>query len=45
MTAGWRSLLLWSAGALVVALTLVTFVLWGKYGAAYLIDLVETYCM
>jgi len=42
MTAGWRSLLLWSAGALLVALTATTFVLWGKNGAAYLIDFVQT---
>jgi hypothetical protein len=45
MTAGWRSLLLWSAGALLVALTATTFVLWGKNGAAYLIDFVQTYCL
>jgi hypothetical protein len=44
MTAGWRSLLLWSAGALLIALTLVTFIFWGRNGAAYLVDLVETYC-
>lgn len=44
MTAGWRSLLLWSAAALVVAVTAVSFVLWGRNGAAYLVDLVETYC-
>ena len=45
MTAGWRSLLLWSAGALLVALIGVTFVLWGLNGTAYLVDLFEAYCM
>ena len=45
MTDAWRSLLLWSAGALAVALTLVSFVLWGRNGAAYLVDLVQTYCL
>jgi hypothetical protein len=45
MMAGWRSLLLWGAAALVVAIVAVTFVLWGTNGAAYLVDLVETYCL
>ena len=45
MSAGWRTLLLWSAGALVVALSAVSFVMWGRHGAAYLVDLVETYCL
>ncbi len=44
MSTGWRSLLLWSVAALVIAATAVSFVLWGKNGAAYLVDLVETYC-
>jgi hypothetical protein len=42
---GWRSFTLWSAVVLVVALTIVSFLLWGKNGAAYLVDLVETYCL
>jgi hypothetical protein len=45
MTAGWRSLALWSVVALVVALTAVSFVMWGRNGAAYLVDLVATYCL
>lgn len=44
MSAGWRSLLLWSVAALVIAATAVSFLLWGRNGAAYLVDLVETYC-
>ncbi|MBS0540503.1 MAG: hypothetical protein JSR47_17185 [Proteobacteria bacterium] len=44
MTAGWRSLLLWSAVATIVALIGVSFVLWGLNGPAYLIDLFEAYC-
>ncbi|SJZ96027.1 hypothetical protein SAMN02745126_03062 [Enhydrobacter aerosaccus] len=44
MTAGWRSLLLWGVAALAVAATAVSFVLWGRNGAAYLVDMVETYC-
>ncbi|MBS0221734.1 MAG: hypothetical protein JSR91_13425 [Proteobacteria bacterium] len=45
MMASWRSLILWSVAALVVAATAVSFVLWGTHGAAYLIDMVETYCL
>ncbi len=44
MTAG-RSFLLWSAVVLVVAASGVSFLLWGRNGAAYLVDLVETYCL
>jgi MFS family permease len=44
MTDGWRSLILWSLAALVVAATAVSFVLWGRNGAAYLVDMVQTYC-
>ena len=42
--AGWRSALLWSAAALVVAATAVSFVLWGVNGPAYLVDLIAAYC-
>jgi hypothetical protein len=45
MTAGWRAFALWSAGALVVALIGVSFILWGLNGPAYLVDLIETYCL
>jgi hypothetical protein len=41
---GWRALLLWGAGALVVVLIAVTFLLWGLNGSAYLIDMFEAYC-
>ena len=41
---GWRSALLWSAAALFVAATAVSFVLWGVNGPAYLVSLIETYC-
>jgi hypothetical protein len=44
VTEGWHRLLLWGAAALVAALTAVTFVLWATNGAAYLVDLVQTYC-
>ena len=45
MTKGWRALVLWSALALVVILIGVSFVLWGLNGPAYLVDLIETYCL
>jgi hypothetical protein len=45
MIAGWRALLLWGAVALVVVLTGLSFVLWGLNGPAYLIDLIEAYCL
>jgi hypothetical protein len=45
MIGGWRSLLLWSVAALFVVLTALSFVMWGRHGAAYLVDLVETYCL
>jgi hypothetical protein len=45
MTRGWRSLLLWSAGALLVAAVAVTFVLWGTNGPAYLVDMIAAYCL
>ena len=45
MTNSWHSLLLWSTGALVVALIAVSFVLWGLNGPAYLVDLIAAYCL
>jgi hypothetical protein len=45
MSRSWRSLLLWGAVSLVVAATVVSFVLWGLNGPAYLVDLIETYCL
>ncbi len=44
MTQGWGTLLLWGAAALVVAVMIVSFVLWGLNGPAYLADLIATYC-
>jgi len=46
MTIGnWRSLILWSLAALIVTATIVSFVLWGVNGPAYLVDLIQTYCL
>ena len=49
MTAGptvsWRALLLWGLASLVVAATVVSFVLWGLNGPAYLVDLIAAYCL
>jgi anti-sigma-K factor RskA len=45
VTRGWRSLLVWSAAALLAAATAVTFVFWGTNGPAYIVDLVAAYCL
>jgi anti-sigma-K factor RskA len=45
MTSGWRSLLAWSAAALLAVVTAVTFVLWGTNGPAYIVDLIAAYCL
>ena len=45
MTTGWRSLLLWGFASLIVALSLMSFVLWGVNGPAYLVDLIAAYCL
>ena len=45
MTGAWRSLMAWSAAALLVAVIAVTFVLWGAIGPAYLVDLIAAYCL
>ena len=45
MTRGWRPLLAWGAVALLVALTAISFVLWGTNGPAYIVDLVAAYCL
>jgi hypothetical protein len=45
MTRGWRGLLGWGAIALLFALTGLSFVLWGKNGPAYIVDLVAAYCL
>ena len=41
----WRPLLLWGLASLVVAATVVSFVLWGLNGPAYLVDLITAYCL
>ena len=41
---GWRSAALWGAGALVVSVVAVSFVMWGLNGPAYLVDLIAAYC-
>lgn len=49
MTAGqtlsWRPVLLWGLASLVAAATVVSFVLWGLNGPAYLVDLIAAYCL
>lgn len=45
MTRGWRSLVAWSAIALLVAATAVTFVLWGTNGPSYIVDMIAAYCL
>ena len=45
MSLSCRSFLLWSAASLVVAATVVSFVLWGLNGPAYLVDLIAAYCL
>ena len=45
MSAGWQSLLLWGLASLVVAATVVSFILWGLNGPAYLVDLIAAYCL
>lgn len=44
MIGGWRSALLWGAAALVVAVTALSFLMWGLNGPAYLLSLIQTYC-
>ena len=45
MNADWRSLVLWSAVALILTAIAVSFLMWGLNGPAYLVDLIETYCL
>ena len=45
MTRGWRTLLAWSALTLLLALTGLSFVLWGTNGPAYIVDLIAAYCL
>jgi len=39
MSLSWRSFLLWGAASV------VSFVLWGLNGPAYLVDLIASYCL
>jgi hypothetical protein len=36
--------LLWTAGAVVVAVCMAVFLLWGIYGPSYIFDLIAAYC-
>jgi len=45
MTSGWRPVLLWGLASLVAAATVVSFILWGLNGPAYLVDLIAAYCL
>ena len=45
MTAAWRSPIVWAPAALVAVAVLLSFVLWGVNGPAYLVDLVAAYCL
>jgi hypothetical protein len=49
MTAGptisWRPVLLWGLARLVAGATILSFVLWGLNGPAYLVDLIAAYCL
>ena len=42
---GWGSLFLWGSAALVVAATVVSFVLWGLNGPVYLAQMIAAYCL
>jgi hypothetical protein len=45
MSTNWHTFFMWGGGALVATATIVSFVLWGLNGAAYLADLIATYCL
>ncbi|WP_425068905.1 hypothetical protein [Reyranella sp.] len=44
-TTRWRPVLLWGLASLVAAATVLSFVLWGLNGPAYLVDLIAAYCL
>ena len=44
MSRGWRAALFWGIAALVATATVLSFVLWGTNGPAYLVGLIEAYC-
>jgi hypothetical protein len=45
VSANWRSLLMWGGASLVLTATVVSFILWGLNGPAYLVDLIAAYCL
>ena len=45
MSTNWHAFLMWGGGALVVTATVVSFILWGLNGPAYLVDLIAAYCL
>ena len=45
MSSNWRSLLMWGGASLVLTATVVSFILWGLNGPAYLVDLIAAYCL
>jgi hypothetical protein len=45
VNANWRSLLMWGGASLVLTATVVSFILWGLNGPAYLVDLIAAYCL
>ena len=45
MSANQRSLLMWGGASLVLTATVVSFILWGLNGPAYLVDLIAAYCL
>jgi hypothetical protein len=45
MSTTWRTFLMWGGASLVVTATVVSFILWGLNGPAYLVDLIAAYCL
>jgi len=45
VSANWRSLLMWGGASLVLTATVVSFILWGLNGPAYLVDLIAAFCL
>ncbi len=44
-SSAWRSPIVWAPAALVIVAVLLSFVMWGVNGPAYLVDLVAAYCL
>jgi hypothetical protein len=45
MSTNWGAFLMWGGASLVVTATVVSFILWGLNGPAYLVDLIAAYCL